>query len=61
MAQEENGHEHGHDHDHDHAHGPESDLARIEAVSNEGVHRAQEHEGPFSLHVVGHRQDRRRR
>ncbi len=53
MAKEENGHEHGHEHDHDHAHGPESDLARIEALSKEGVHRAREHEGPFSLHVVG--------
>jgi hypothetical protein len=37
------------DHDHDHA----SSTARIEALHNEGVHRAGEHEGPFSLHVVG--------
>ena len=53
MATAGDGHEHGHEHPHDHAHGPESDLARIEAVSKEGVHRAQEHEGPFSLHMVG--------
>jgi hypothetical protein len=41
----------GHDHDHDHD--PSSPLARIEALKIEGVHRAGEHEGPFSLHVLG--------
>ena len=39
-------HEHDHDHDHD-------ELARVLAVRDEGVHRASEHEGPFSLHVLG--------
>ncbi|WP_214367236.1 hypothetical protein [Pseudonocardia sp. H11422] len=43
--------EHGHGHDHDH--GTDATLARIEALSKEGVHRAGEHEGPFSLHVLG--------
>ncbi|MPZ67398.1 MAG: hypothetical protein GEU83_18485 [Pseudonocardiaceae bacterium] len=43
----------GHEHDHDHAHAAETALARIEALQNEGVHRAGEHEGPFSLHVLG--------
>lgn len=42
-----------HDHDHDHDHGLVTDLGRIEALRNEGVHRAREHEGPFSLHVLG--------
>ncbi len=42
-------HEHGHDHDHEH----DSTLARIEALSNERVHHAGDHEGPFSLHVLG--------
>src|ERR1700754_1185757 len=42
-----------HEHDHDHVHGAESSTARVEALQNEGVHRAGEHEGPFSLHVVG--------
>jgi hypothetical protein len=51
MATEE--HDHGHDHDHGHVHGVISDLARIEALRTEGVHRAGEHEGPFSLHVLG--------
>ncbi len=41
------------DHDHDHDHGDGTTLARIEALSKEGVHRAGEHEGPFSLHVLG--------
>jgi len=41
--------EHEHTHDHDHG----SSTARVEALQNEGVHRAGEHEGPFSLHVVG--------
>jgi hypothetical protein len=44
-------HDHGGDHGHDHEHG--SDLGRFEALKNEGVHRAGDHEGPFSLHVVG--------
>ena len=39
----------GHDHDHD----PSSPLARIEALRKERVHRAGDHEGPFSLHVLG--------
>jgi hypothetical protein len=51
MATEE--HDHGHDHDDGHVHGVISDLARIEALRTEGVHRAGEHEGPFSLHVLG--------
>lgn len=42
-----------HDHDHDHEHDHASSTARVEALHNEGVHRAGEHEGPFSLHVVG--------
>jgi hypothetical protein len=41
------------DHDHDHDHGLIDDLARIEALRTEGVHRAGDHEGPFSLHVLG--------
>jgi hypothetical protein len=41
------------DHDHDHDHGLIDNLARIEALRSEGVHRAGEHEGPFSLHVLG--------
>jgi hypothetical protein len=45
--------DHEHDHGHDHVHGVESSTARVEALQNEGVHRAGEHEGPFSLHVVG--------
>jgi hypothetical protein len=43
----------GHEHEHEHEHGPVSDLARIEAIRDEGVHRVTEQEGPFSLHVVG--------
>ncbi|HEX8933916.1 MAG TPA: hypothetical protein VF788_06950, partial [Pseudonocardiaceae bacterium] len=42
-----------HEHDHDHDHALIDDLARIEALRTEGVHRAGEHEGPFSLHVLG--------
>jgi hypothetical protein len=42
-----------HEHDHDHDHGLIDDLARIEALRTEGVHRAGQHEGPFSLHVLG--------
>jgi Tubulin like len=38
---------------HGHDHGPVGDLSRIEAIRDQGVHRAGEHEGPFSLHVVG--------
>lgn len=45
--------QHDHDHDHGHVHEVISDLARIEALRAEGVHRASEHEGPFSLHVLG--------
>jgi hypothetical protein len=45
--------QHDHDHDHGHVHEVISDLARIEALRTEGVHRASEHEGPFSLHVLG--------
>ncbi|GLZ56204.1 tubulin-like doman-containing protein [Actinomycetospora sp. NBRC 106378] len=44
--------EHDHDHDHDHDHG-DTAMARIEALRSEGVHRAGDHEGPFSLHVLG--------
>ena len=43
--------DHGHDHGHDH--GPETALTRIEALSKEGVHHAGDHEGPFSVHVLG--------
>jgi hypothetical protein len=45
---DDHGHGHGHGHD-------ESDamLARIEALSKEHVHHAGDHEGPFSLHVLG--------
>jgi hypothetical protein len=42
-----------HDHDHDHVHAEIDDIARIEALRTEGVHRAGDHEGPFSLHVLG--------
>jgi hypothetical protein len=41
------------EHEHGHGHGADSSLARVEALKNEGVHRAGEHEGPFSLHVLG--------
>ena len=47
LMADEHGHGHGHDHEHD------STLARIEALSNEHVHHAGDHEGPFSLHVLG--------
>ncbi|GAA2557028.1 hypothetical protein [Pseudonocardia hydrocarbonoxydans] len=43
---DDHGHGHGHD-DHD------TTLARIEALSKENVHHAGDHEGPFSLHVLG--------
>lgn len=39
------------EHQHEHEHG--SSTARIEALHQEGVHRAGDHEGPFSLHIVG--------
>ena len=45
--------EHGHGHDHAHDHPHDATLARIEALSNEQVHHAGDHEGPFSLHVLG--------
>ncbi|HEX4392075.1 MAG TPA: hypothetical protein VH084_11115 [Mycobacterium sp.] len=41
------------DHGHGHGHASDTALARIEALSKEGVHRAGDHEGPFSLHVLG--------
>lgn len=52
---------HSHDHDHDHSHGPcdsdsaglTTDAARIQALITDGVHRIGDHEGPFSLHVLG--------
>lgn len=40
--------DHGHGHGHD-----DTTLARIEALSKESVHHAGDHEGPFSLHVLG--------
>ncbi|HEY4004498.1 MAG TPA: hypothetical protein VGM60_04835 [Pseudonocardia sp.] len=45
--------DHGHGHDHEHDHSTGTALARIEALSQERVHRAGDHEGPFSLHVLG--------
>jgi hypothetical protein len=39
--------------DHRHDHPPVSDLSRIEAIRDQAVHRTGEHEGLFSLHVVG--------
>ncbi|MGE3287492.1 MAG: hypothetical protein AB7J32_15505 [Pseudonocardia sp.] len=46
--------DHEHDHgDHGHGHGHETALARIEALSKEKVHHAGDHEGPFSVHVLG--------
>jgi hypothetical protein len=42
--------DHGHGHGHDEA---DATLARIEALSKESVHHAGDHEGPFSLHVLG--------
>jgi len=42
-----------HDHDHDHDHPATTGFPRVEALKNEGVHRAGPHEGPFSLHVLG--------
>ncbi|HEY1970898.1 MAG TPA: hypothetical protein VGH89_23295 [Pseudonocardia sp.] len=41
------------DHGHGHGHTADAALARIEALSREGVHHAGDHEGPFSLHVLG--------
>ncbi|TCK24809.1 hypothetical protein [Pseudonocardia endophytica] len=46
-------HDHDHDHGHGHGHGSETALSRIEALSGEKVHHAGEHEGPFSVHVLG--------
>lgn len=40
-------------HEHEHAHDHPGELARIEAIRDQGVHRITEHEGPFSLHLVG--------
>lgn len=45
--------DHDHDHGHGHGHGSETALSRIEALSGEKVHHAGEHEGPFSVHVLG--------
>lgn len=39
--------------EHGHEHGAVSDLSRIEAIRDQQVHRIGEHEGPFSLHIVG--------
>jgi hypothetical protein len=47
MSTDDHGHGHGHDH------GSDTALARIEALSNEHVHHAGDHEGPFSVHVLG--------
>ncbi len=48
MADDHGDHGHGHGHEeHD------ATLARIEALSKESVHHAGDHEGPFSLHVLG--------
>lgn len=41
----------GHGHDHDHA--PASILARVEDLVQRRVHTAGDHEGPFSVHVLG--------
>lgn len=41
-----------HDHDHDHSHDSGA-LGRVEALLNERVHAAGDHEGPFSLHILG--------
>jgi hypothetical protein len=49
------------EHGHDHSHGPcdsesaglTTDTARIQALISDGVHRIGDHEGPFSLHVLG--------
>ncbi len=45
--------DHDHEHGHGHGHGSETALSRIEALSEEKVHHAGEHEGPFSVHVLG--------
>lgn len=51
--------DHGHDHGHHHdacdseSLGLTTDLSRIEALVTQGVHRIGDHEGPFSLHVLG--------
>ncbi len=38
---------------HDHDHPQDDGRGRVLAIKEEGVHRASEHEGPFSLHVLG--------
>lgn len=54
-----NGHDHDHSHDHSHgacdsdSAGLTTDAARIQALVSDGVHRIGDHEGPFSLHVLG--------
>jgi len=53
MAADDHGHDHGHDHDHDHDHDLGGDLARVQAIRDEGVHRASEQEGTLSLHMIG--------
>jgi hypothetical protein len=40
-------------HDHDHDHGPATDVSRVEALTRQRVHQTGDHEGPFSLHVLG--------
>ncbi|AEA27037.1 hypothetical protein [Pseudonocardia dioxanivorans] len=45
--------DHGHGHGHGHESEVDSALARVEALSNEKVHHAGDHEGPFSVHVLG--------
>ena len=42
-----NGHGHGHDH------APVTDLSRIEDLVQRRTHEAGDHEGPFSIHVLG--------
>ncbi|AZI65917.1 tubulin-like doman-containing protein (plasmid) [Rhodococcus qingshengii] len=56
-------HDHNHDHGHSHAHegaacdsesaGYGTDKVRLEALVTDGVHRIGDHEGPFSIHVLG--------
>lgn len=40
-------------HVHDHDHGEESPTSRFEALVTQKIHEAGDHEGPFSLHVLG--------
>jgi hypothetical protein len=44
---------HANGHDHAHEHGPVTDLSRIEALAQQRVHEVGDHEGPFSVHVLG--------